>query len=64
MGWNPYNAYAYVVTSETTFFGGANHSLFYKFVNRCDTVESQYHSNAQALVDLGLDSLGYEYLNL
>ncbi|KAF8827901.1 hypothetical protein HHX47_DHR4000588 [Lentinula edodes] len=30
----------------------------------CDTVESQYHSNAQALVDLGLDSLGYEYLNL
>ncbi|KAJ3787654.1 glycoside hydrolase family 27 protein [Lentinula aff. detonsa] len=30
----------------------------------CNTVESQYHSNAQLLVDLGLKSLGYEYLNL
>ncbi|KAJ3843756.1 glycoside hydrolase family 27 protein [Lentinula raphanica] len=30
----------------------------------CNTIESQYQSNAQSLVDLGLKSLGYHYLNL
>ncbi|KAK7462459.1 hypothetical protein VKT23_008058 [Stygiomarasmius scandens] len=30
----------------------------------CDTTETQYQANAQALVDLGLDKLGYQYFNL
>jgi hypothetical protein len=30
----------------------------------CDTVESQYHSNAQAVINLGLKTLGYNYVNL
>ncbi|KAF5380703.1 hypothetical protein D9757_007017 [Collybiopsis confluens] len=30
----------------------------------CNTVESQYHSNAQAVVNLGLKALGYNYVNL
>ncbi|KAK7462465.1 hypothetical protein VKT23_008066 [Stygiomarasmius scandens] len=30
----------------------------------CGTTEAQYRANAQALVDLGLDELGYQYLNL
>ncbi|PPQ72955.1 hypothetical protein CVT26_014529 [Gymnopilus dilepis] len=30
----------------------------------CDTTEAQYRAAAQSLVNLGLDSLGYNYLNL
>ncbi|KAE9403194.1 glycoside hydrolase, partial [Gymnopus androsaceus JB14] len=30
----------------------------------CTTVQSLYHTQAQALVSLGLDTLGYNYFNL
>ncbi|KAF5344899.1 hypothetical protein D9758_011556 [Tetrapyrgos nigripes] len=30
----------------------------------CDTTEAQYHTQAQALISLGLDKLGYNYFNL
>ncbi|KAJ6508283.1 glycoside hydrolase family 27 protein [Mycena sanguinolenta] len=30
----------------------------------CGTTEAQYHAQAQALVSLGLQALGYEYVNL
>lgn len=31
---------------------------------QCDTTEAQYRSQAQALVNLGLDKLGYKYFSL